>query len=144
MMASADTAGDGAADCAARGIGSRRRRGRKGRSALIADSSERPAGDVLRLIEDCDAILEAYRVSADRGHPFPRNDDADKVHWIRSGDSDRLAAWFHVAQRAQRFHRYRKRKLLAGETGDEASAANLAAVFEATQRNQQLPPRRDD
>src|SRR3954469_9457526 len=106
MALSAATAGGCDVNCAARGIGSRRRRGRRGSSALIADSSERPAGDVFRLIEDCDAILEAYRVAADRGHPFPRNDDADKVHWIRSRDSDRLAAWFHVAQRAQRLDRY--------------------------------------
>ena len=67
--------------------------------------------------------------------------DADQVQGIGGADGDQLAAGRFLAHRAQFSNGLRQRELLAGDTVNEAPAADFTAGLEPPANPQQVAPR---
>src|SRR5207302_8867115 len=80
---------------------------------------------------DREAVAIEHPVGSDRADARLRCDDADEIERIGAGEGDELPAPIELPHRAQPPDCIGERKLLAAEARDEASAADLAARFEA-------------
>ena len=81
-----------------------------------------------------------WRVRID-GHRRAGDDEADEVERIGRVQHDAFAGALDLAHLRELLDRLGQRVLLAGEAGDEPTAAHEAAVFEPAQRPLDLAPR---
>ena len=87
------------------------------------------------------ATVVQNAIGGERRHALARRHDAHQVEWIGGADRHH-AAGRRVARLAQHRNGLRQGELLAGETGHETAAADLAARFEATVHTQHVAPGR--
>jgi len=79
--------------------------------------------------------------AGDGGDSFAGKDDADEVERVGGGDVDD-GGTLARAGGAEGFDGFRECELLAAEAGDEASAADFAAGFEAAEDVEEIAPLR--
>ena len=91
---------------------------------------------------DGNAIAIQNAIARERGHACAGREHADEIERIGGRDSHLLTGVGLAANVTQQPDGLRRRELLAGESGDEAPATNLAARLEAAAAHQQIAPRR--
>jgi hypothetical protein len=85
------------------------------------------------------AVAVEDLLARDGGDAVTGDDDAGEVHWVGGRDWDDGGA-FAAASSAEGFHRFGESILFAGEAGDEAAAADLAASLETAKDVEKVAP----
>ena len=88
------------------------------------------------------AVLVDDAVAGDGGDALARGDDPGEVQRVGAGEGDQGAVAVFAADGAERVDGLGQGVLLAGELGDEAPAANLAAGLHPAPDSQEVAPRR--
>jgi hypothetical protein len=89
---------------------------------------------------DSDAIAKSDRASGVRGNTFSRNYDADEIQRICCGNRRNFARRILFTLGSQRFHGQGQGELLAQKSTDKPAATDFSSVFQASERNQHVPP----
>src|SRR5437764_8755815 len=90
------------------------------------------------------SIFKAYMLAGDCRDALSWYYDARQVQGISSGDGDELFCVGDVSRGPRGFYGDGQRKLFTDECGDEASAADLASVFQAAEGDQEFTPAGQD
>src|SRR5581483_6872734 len=87
-------------------------------------------------------VAEDDRMAGHCGHARSGRENADDIEWIYGRDGDFFIFDAKTPHSAKRVDRFGERKLFAGRTGDETSAADLPTRLEPPVDAHQLAPRR--
>ena len=90
------------------------------------------------LVAGC-TVAEVNAAAGDGCGAVAGDKDADEVAGVGRGESGRTVIG-RIALQAEAFNGFGKRVLLAGEAGNEATAANVAARLETSQHAEEVTP----
>src|SRR5262249_49881762 len=93
---------------------------------------------------DGDTVEVGDEAAGDGGDAFAGDDDSYQVERIGGGNCDGFAGGLLIARGAEGFDGDGGRELFAREAGEEAAAANFAAIVEAAESQEHLAPTRED
>src|SRR5437764_9971316 len=79
------------------------------------------------------------RLSGCRSDSFLGCENSLEIQWIGGDDGNRLARTF-ATETAEQFHRFRQRKLLAGETADESAASYFTSKLHSAVNSREGEP----